>query len=333
MTPKNPVPARLFVLLAREAHVGVILRRGPSDWVQMIRWDTKNDHFTLGQWFHGRIYEQKCDLSPNGRLFVYCAYKPGNQKRNPDYGDRWTAISQPPNFTALALWPHNNTMGGGGFFYNQNEMLLNHLGDNQDIHPKYRLPKNLSVKTIETYEDESDFMFDSIYPHVMRRDGWRFAQNRYRYLHLNPGYAGMSPPENDIGAELLREHKRITIICKIVNQHHWFMTPKKLRRILSAQKGQSDAPWLQPLMNNRYGSKISHRYEYKIRDEKNGKQITLDGATWADFDKQKRLVLAKGGKILSAAMNEADELFFTELADFNANEPDPAPSPDWAKKW
>ena len=30
---------RLFVVLARDADVGVILRRGPTRWVQMIKWD------------------------------------------------------------------------------------------------------------------------------------------------------------------------------------------------------------------------------------------------------------------------------------------------------
>jgi len=71
MSEATKSPARLFVLLARKAPVGVILRRGPSDWVQMIHWNTKNDLFTPGQWFHGRIFEWKCDLSPNGKLIIY----------------------------------------------------------------------------------------------------------------------------------------------------------------------------------------------------------------------------------------------------------------------
>ncbi|HME06727.1 MAG TPA: RodZ domain-containing protein [Bryobacteraceae bacterium] len=38
----------LFILLAREANVGVILRRGPSQWWRVTLWDTKRDHF--GKW-------------------------------------------------------------------------------------------------------------------------------------------------------------------------------------------------------------------------------------------------------------------------------------------
>jgi len=119
-------PARLFVLLAREAPVGVILRRGPSQWVQLIRWQTDTDTFEPGQWFRGRIYEHKCDLSPDGRLLVYFAKKSGNSFRHPDYGDAWTAISRPPYFTALALWPVWRTWYGGGLFRSNHTVWLNH---------------------------------------------------------------------------------------------------------------------------------------------------------------------------------------------------------------
>jgi hypothetical protein len=80
-----PAPARLFVILARRAPVGVIFRRGPSPWVQLIRWDTEHDRFEHGQWFHGRIYERRCDLSPDGSLLIYFASKfSGRARRDPD---------------------------------------------------------------------------------------------------------------------------------------------------------------------------------------------------------------------------------------------------------
>jgi hypothetical protein len=70
---KGPVGARLHMILARKAHTAVIFRRGPSKWVQLIKWNTDTDDFDLGQWFHGRIYERRCDLSPDGSLLVYFA--------------------------------------------------------------------------------------------------------------------------------------------------------------------------------------------------------------------------------------------------------------------
>jgi hypothetical protein len=55
----------MFVLLARHANIGVILRRGPT---QMV----------------ARIYPHKCDLSPNGKLLVYF----GGKFRASDVGIR-----------------------------------------------------------------------------------------------------------------------------------------------------------------------------------------------------------------------------------------------------
>ncbi|HAP39973.1 MAG TPA: hypothetical protein DCQ94_09465, partial [Nitrospira sp.] len=66
-------PPRLHVLLAREAPVGLVIRRGPSRQVCTMRWDRRTDTVTLGQWFNGRIYERRCDLSPDGTHFLYFA--------------------------------------------------------------------------------------------------------------------------------------------------------------------------------------------------------------------------------------------------------------------
>src|SRR5215469_4929229 len=69
-TKTKIVPARLFMIVARRSPVAVIFRRGPSHWVQLIKWDTGNDTFQTGQWLHGRIYERRCDLSPDGSLLI-----------------------------------------------------------------------------------------------------------------------------------------------------------------------------------------------------------------------------------------------------------------------
>src|SRR5919198_5909820 len=71
----SSAPCRLFVYLAREAPVGVVLRRGPSAWVRLSVWHTDTDAFEHGQWFKGRVYERRCDVSADGSLFVYFARK------------------------------------------------------------------------------------------------------------------------------------------------------------------------------------------------------------------------------------------------------------------
>lgn len=96
-------PPRLFVITAKDAPVAVVLRRGPSAWTHVLRWDLRTDTFTPGAWFHGRIFAEKCDLSADGSLFVYAAYK-GSREGSP-YTGSWTAVSRPPWLHALALRP------------------------------------------------------------------------------------------------------------------------------------------------------------------------------------------------------------------------------------
>ena len=117
------VPCRLFGILARESPVAVVFRRGPSKYCELIHWNTETDELSRGQWFHGRIYERRCDLSPDGRLLIYFAM---NGAWESETKGAWTAISKPPYFTALALWPKGDCWNGGGLFIDQQTIWLNH---------------------------------------------------------------------------------------------------------------------------------------------------------------------------------------------------------------
>lgn len=75
MATSANAPCRLYVFLARDAPIGVVLRRGPAAWVQLSVWHTDTDRFEHGQWFGGRVYERRCDVSADGALFVYFAHK------------------------------------------------------------------------------------------------------------------------------------------------------------------------------------------------------------------------------------------------------------------
>ena len=82
-----------------------------------------------------------------------------------------------PQLTANALWTRDADFDGGGYFFKDGTMLLNHLFSKRVLHPAYRLPENLEVKTMETYEDESMYMSNKIYFRAMLRDGWEFSNN------------------------------------------------------------------------------------------------------------------------------------------------------------
>src|SRR5215472_15285961 len=105
------IPPRLHVLLASQAPIGVVFRRGPSKSVCSILWNRKTDEFELGQWLRGRIYERRADISPDGRFLIYFAM---NGKWNSETKGSWTAISHAPWLKAIALFGKGDCWNGGG---------------------------------------------------------------------------------------------------------------------------------------------------------------------------------------------------------------------------
>ena len=133
--PTRSTPPRITVLFARDAFEAVIFRRGPSRWFQLIRWNTRHDQFHDGAWIRGRIYPERCDLSPDGRLLLYFVLQP--QKGFTSYGDSWTGVSRAPWLTALGLWREGGTWGGGGrFLDNRTIALYSNMGD-MAAHPDH----------------------------------------------------------------------------------------------------------------------------------------------------------------------------------------------------
>lgn len=113
---------KLFVIPAADAPTAAIIRRGPSAWSHIIKWDTREDRFSHGAWIKGRIYEDRCDLSPNGSLFLYFVFK--GSSSDPKFTDAWTAVSRLPWLSALTLWPQGGTWGGGGRFIDNGTICL-----------------------------------------------------------------------------------------------------------------------------------------------------------------------------------------------------------------
>ena len=121
----TPPECHLFIIFARTTHQAVIFRRGPYLWTQLILWDTNADTFTEGQWFKGKIYTERCDLSPDASKLIcfvakhYKGFKPNSINEN-----NWTGISRPPYFTALARWMRSDTWLGGGYFEDDNTVYV-----------------------------------------------------------------------------------------------------------------------------------------------------------------------------------------------------------------
>lgn len=213
------VSARLFALIARRARKAVVFRRGPTKRVLLLAWDLKSDKIVPGQWFMGRIYERRCDLSPDGELLVYLAAKFGRPL------DSWTAISRPPYLTALALWPSMGTWGGGGLFVDTRTLQLNHQPMITDtgkpkiaskLAPGFHLPSTFVVKPLGEYSGSGED--DPIQSIRFERDGWRMAaegkekSNRQYSWHYDPPwiFEKACPAARDMTLRVARHgvHKR-----------------------------------------------------------------------------------------------------------------------------
>jgi len=70
----------------------------------------------------GRLYERRCDLSPDGQWLLYFAI---NGKAWREAKGSWTAISKAPYLKALVLWAKGDTWCGGGLFTGTTRYWLN----------------------------------------------------------------------------------------------------------------------------------------------------------------------------------------------------------------
>lgn len=104
---------RLFGIVATDAPVVAVIRRGPSAWCALGRWDVATDTYEPGSWLRGTIYPQRCDLSPDGRWLVAFVLK---QSADWAAGGAYVAISRPPWLTALAAWGIGSTWTSGLHF-------------------------------------------------------------------------------------------------------------------------------------------------------------------------------------------------------------------------
>jgi hypothetical protein len=159
------VPARLHVLLARNAPTAVVIRRGPARHVAAIGWDRTTDEFRVGQWLYGRIYERRCDLSPDGQPLLYFAM---NGRWQSKAKGSWTGISRAPYLKALTLFAKGDCWNGGGLFLSSREYWLNGGDGHEVLQDGARLRRSRVHPWHEAYGGECP----GVYYIRLQRDGW-----------------------------------------------------------------------------------------------------------------------------------------------------------------
>jgi hypothetical protein len=170
---RGKFPARLHVLLARDTKVGLVIRRGPSKSVCTALWDRKHDTFRIGQWMRGRIYERRCDLSPDGRHFIYFAM---NGRWQSETRGSWTAISRAPYLKAICLFAKGDCWHGGGLFLSDREFWLNNGHGHTELNKSSQLRQNLNGQPKDYYGGECL----NVYYNRLQRDGWVMAKEEYQ---------------------------------------------------------------------------------------------------------------------------------------------------------
>jgi hypothetical protein len=202
---------RVSLVFARDAPIAVAIRRGPSRMVEVVKWQTDTDQFEHGQWFYGRIYAERCGLSPSGSLFVYFAMKYGRIDTEKGYEQTFTAVSRPPYLTALAMWPQGDTWGGGGRFIDDQTLRLVYGADgtshpgvaNTQIymapfpkaHPQHQ-PRGLRIETnLDHYAPDAGFL-----DHVSSDGAWIGVDHSGRRIIVRDGRILVVDPR---GAETL----------------------------------------------------------------------------------------------------------------------------------
>lgn len=287
-------PRRIWIFFASEAAVGVILKRGPTDWVQLVKWDVVTDQFEAGQWLNARVDEQSFDLSPDGNLIVYWAR--ANSARELQ---TWTAVSKPPYFTALALWPWYGTYFGGGFFESSTQLWLSG-GKDVKLAPQFE-PCPLEVRT--AWEELSQRRRSIPIRRLLRR-GWRCRQEADEPLSL-----GSSKPKT-MRKALLQDQT----IKQQWEIWEWQSPKGETIRLLSAfppYAGTKDALFYRVLPNGE-----ERLIEYPV----------------LDWDHRGRMVRVDGGKVFVAEFQD-DKVVEQELVDLKAAAPEPRESPLWARTW
>jgi hypothetical protein len=180
--PKPPsergkFPARLHVLLARGAKVGLVIRRGPAKSVCTVLGDRKRDTFKLGQWLRGRIYERRSDLSPDGTHFIYFAM---NGRWKSETKGSWTAISRAPYLKAITLLGKGDCWHGGGLFLSDRQFWLNDGYGHFELKTAKEVRRHIQYRPPNYYGGECL----TVYYNRLQRDGWTMSKDEYQGADL-----------------------------------------------------------------------------------------------------------------------------------------------------
>ena len=237
----KPMEARLFVLIPKESHNAIIICRRSSKKVGVFHWDMLTNKITVSQWLKGRIYEYFSDVSPDGKHFIYSAYK---------NGDGYTVISKAPWLKAISFWENLGGSGGGVFLTDKNYMLYDGSDSWQQFTDKSlkHIHRNNFAKVAKPYTNRSQaFGGDILYSTRLIERGWKkiskennimiFQKNTQNDTLLEKIVYGYPHGYNSKGKGLFWEAHRLIVNDTVEEKEDWEWCEYRYDNIYYAEKG------------------------------------------------------------------------------------------------
>ena len=116
MNSDDSIAPRLHAVVAQDANVAIVFRRGPSKWWHILRWDLDALALEPGAWLKGQLYPRRSNVSPDGELLGYFCLK--------GQWGAYFAVSKAPWATALAAWEAGSAWTTGCVFGPQRELIM-----------------------------------------------------------------------------------------------------------------------------------------------------------------------------------------------------------------
>jgi len=291
-TPQRSAP-RLYVLLARAAPVALVLRRGPTGWFHLLRWDLDTLTVDPGAWFHGTIYPRRCEISGDGRLFAYFALT----GRSAPW-DTYYAVSKVPWLTALAAWRVGSTWTFGMEFLDDGSLAV----------------------PFDPPDPPDQGRFDGrIVTRVPRADTWVGGSPFDERDVANELRRGWEPLERGPDDRRMAE-------LPIPDRSVHFL----LRR---ERPGDASTALVMAHAGVRPNAGFIEGVEVAYLLETAAGPVWLEDVGWSDWDGHGRLLVATVGGEIQIREPGDGSWRPTWSHDLNGLEPDPREAPDWARSW
>jgi hypothetical protein len=322
-----PTPRpKVHAILAREGHSAiVIVRQVTPRGTCTVKWNRDDDTFELGQWIRGRIYERRCDLSPNGTWFIYFAV---DRRRKEEGVGSWTAISRAPYLKALGFWPGESEWNGGGLFPT-NVSYWRCISPFERPSGTSRTPAGLEEAPNSPFEGRKGEC-PLVYYSRLEQEGWKMVPTeggfwseavlkRLESARAKAVASGLSEAEADQLAwdeckVFIRQYERTAERHTFEKHlsHGWML--RQIAEIFYMGEGSNITP-----------GRAMYYYKYQLRNLGSGRTLTPSWE-WGDLDGE-RLVWVENGILYAGVLTEAGVSDEVPLRDFNDMHFEAIPAP------